>query len=134
MSTPVSIPAPSAGPPQRAADAHRHHNEGHGRRLTSAFEALEEFPALAESRNRLLRLVSEERPSTGDVVNAVESDVALVIAVLRLANQVEGKTRGRVESIVQAVELPLARIRPDARVACGHLRLLRALIGVGRRP
>ena len=105
MSTPVSIPAPSAGPPQRAADAHRHHNEGHGRRLTSAFEALEEFPALTESRNRLLRLVSEERPSTGDVVNAVESDVALVIAVLRLANQVEGKTRGRVESIVQAVEL-----------------------------
>ena len=30
-------------------------NEGHGRRLTAAFEALEAFPALAESRNRLLR-------------------------------------------------------------------------------
>ena len=33
----------------------RRHNEGHGRRLTAAFEALEAFPALAESRNRLLR-------------------------------------------------------------------------------
>ena len=33
----------------------RHQNEGHGRRLTMAFEALEAFPALAESRNRLLR-------------------------------------------------------------------------------
>ena len=32
-----------------------------------------------------------------DVVAAVESDVALVISVLRLANQVEGRTRGRVE-------------------------------------
>src|SRR5206468_6490438 len=83
----------------------RRHNEGHGRRLTAAFEALEAFPALAESRNRLLRLVKQERVSAGDVVAAVESDVALVISVLRLANQVEGKSRGKVESIVTAVEL-----------------------------
>jgi putative nucleotidyltransferase with HDIG domain len=83
----------------------RRHNEGHGRRLTAAFEALEAFPALAESRNRLLRLVKAERVSAGDVVAAVESDVALVISVLRLANQVEGKSRGKVESIVKAVEL-----------------------------
>ena len=37
----------------------RHQNEGHGRRLTMAFEALEAFPALAESRNRLLTVVSQ---------------------------------------------------------------------------
>src|SRR6266508_1203749 len=60
-----------------AAGAQRRHNEGHGRRLTAAFEALEAFPALAESRDRLLRL----------------------------ANQVEGRTRGRVESVVEAVDL-----------------------------
>jgi hypothetical protein len=30
---------------------------------TAAFEALEAFPALAESRNRLLRLLREERTS-----------------------------------------------------------------------
>jgi HD-like signal output (HDOD) protein len=88
-----------------AAGAQRRHNEGHGRRLTAAFEALEAFPALAESRDRLLRLVTAERISPGDVVAAVESDVALVIAVLRLANQVEGRSRGRVESVVEAVEL-----------------------------
>ena len=80
-------------------------NEGHGKRLTAAFEALELFPALAESRNRVLALVSEERPSTGDVVQAIESDVALVIAVLRLANSAESVKRGQVESIVGAVEL-----------------------------
>src|SRR5438309_9268597 len=83
----------------------RHHNEGHGRRLTAAFEALESFPALAESRNRLLRVVGAERVSTSEMVAAVESDVALIISVLRLANQVEGRTRGRVESIVKAVEI-----------------------------
>ena len=80
-------------------------NEGHGKRLTAAFEALELFPALAESRNRVLALVSEERPSTGDVVQAIESDVALVIAVLRLANSAESPKRGQVDSIVAAVEL-----------------------------
>src|SRR5215212_1557976 len=80
-------------------------NEGHGKRLTAAFEALELFPALAESRNRVLALVSEERPSTGDVVQAIESDVALVIAVLRLANAADSPRKSQVESIVGAVEL-----------------------------
>ncbi|MDX6733626.1 MAG: hypothetical protein QOC54_3574, partial [Baekduia sp.] len=101
-------PAATASSSQQhtpAADVQRRHNEGHGRRLTAAFEALEAFPALAESRNRLLRVVRQERVSTGEVVAAVESDVALVISVLRLGNQVEGKSRGKVESVVQAVEL-----------------------------
>ena len=53
----------------------------------------------------MLALVAEERPSTGDVVAAIESDVALVIAVLRLANKVEGRPQGSVESIVDAVEV-----------------------------
>ncbi len=56
-----------------------------------AFEALEAFPALAESRDRLLAVVSKDHVATADVVTAVESDVALIIAVLRLANQVAGQ-------------------------------------------
>src|SRR3978361_498890 len=80
----------------------RPRNEGHGKRLTAAFEALEVFPALAESRNRLLALIAEERPSTGDGGRAIESDVALVIAVLRLANSLEGPKRGQVDSVVTA--------------------------------
>jgi putative nucleotidyltransferase with HDIG domain len=83
----------------------RHHNEGHGRRLTAAFEALEAFPILVESRNRVMRLFEAGDPSTGDVVAAVEADVALTVAVLRLANQIEGRTRGRVDSAVAAVEV-----------------------------
>jgi putative nucleotidyltransferase with HDIG domain len=91
---PASAPAPTE----------RHQNEGHGRRLTLAFEALEAFPALAESRNRLLAVISKDHVATADIVTAVESDVALIIAVLRLANQAQGG-RGRVDTVVAAVEL-----------------------------
>jgi putative nucleotidyltransferase with HDIG domain len=83
----------------------RHQNEGHGRRLTMAFEALEAFPALAESRNRLLAVVSGDHVATADIVTAVESDVALIIAVLRVANQTQQSSRVRVDTVVSAVEL-----------------------------
>src|SRR3712207_9190388 len=83
MTTPARTPAALAN----------RHNEGHGRRLTAAFEALEAFPALAESRNRVLRVVREDRSSVGEVVQAVESDVALVITVLRIANRSRSEER-----------------------------------------
>jgi putative nucleotidyltransferase with HDIG domain len=86
------------------APGERHQNEGHGRRLTMAFEALEAFPALAESRNRLLAVISKDHVATADVVSAVESDVALIIAVLRLANRAEG-ARGKVDTAVGAVDV-----------------------------
>jgi putative nucleotidyltransferase with HDIG domain len=103
--------APEVGKPPRpltpasAVAVRQRHNEGHGRRLTAAFEALEAFPALAESRNRLLRLVREEQPSVADVVQAVESDVALVIAVLRIANRARSPKKGKVASIPEAVNI-----------------------------
>jgi len=93
--TPTTGNSPAAG----------RHNEGHGRRLTAAFEALEAFPALAESRNRLLRLVREEHASVGEMVAAVESDVALAIAVLRIANRAQSPKRGKLVSVPRAVEV-----------------------------
>jgi len=108
LPAPRRVASPRPGEPYAVVNSSR--NEGHGKRLTAAFEALELFPALAESRNRVLALVSEERPSTGDVVQAIESDVALVIAVLRLANGLESPKRGQVESIVGSVEF----LTPDA--------------------
>ena len=80
-----------------------------------AFEALEAFPALAESRDRLLTVVTKDHVATADVVTAVESDVALIIAVLRLANQVQGR-RGRVDTVVAAVEL----LTPQTVQVAGH--------------
>src|SRR5206468_4149204 len=88
----------------RPAGGHTHHNEGHGRRLTAAFEALENFPALAESRRRVLRVVSQDQPSVTDMVTAIESDVALVIAVMRLANK-HHASRGKVRSVPESIEI-----------------------------
>ncbi len=99
------LAAARADPIDPYAARERHHNEGHGRRLTAAFEALEAFPILVESRNRVMRLFEAGDPSTADVVAAVEADVALAVAVLRLANQIDGRTRGQVDSAVAAVEL-----------------------------
>src|SRR6202167_2679869 len=79
--------------------------EGHGRTLTAAFEALEGFPALAESRNRLLALVGGHRVPIAEVVEAVESDIALVVAVMRVANEVPTRGGAKVENIVDAVRI-----------------------------
>jgi HD-like signal output (HDOD) protein/DNA-binding CsgD family transcriptional regulator len=101
----ATIAPPAAGPTDPYASRERRHNEGHGRRLTSAFEALEAFPVLAESRNRLLRLFEGRDPSPGELVQTIEGDLALSITVLRLANQVDGSTKGRVDNAVLAVEV-----------------------------
>ncbi|MHB1467742.1 MAG: HDOD domain-containing protein [Solirubrobacteraceae bacterium] len=102
---PQGAGAREVGAPPEALDR----NEGHGRRLTNAFEALEHFPALVASRDRLLTLVSKENVATAEIVAAVESDVALMVAVLRLANRDNG-SRGKLETIQVAVE----RLSPAA--------------------
>jgi putative nucleotidyltransferase with HDIG domain len=101
--------SPSLSPPSLPTDPYasrdRRHNEGHGRRLTQAFEALEAFPVMAESRNRILRLFEDGVPSAHELVGAIEGDVALAIAVLRLANQVDGPHRGHVDSAARGVDV-----------------------------
>ncbi|MGD0456015.1 MAG: HDOD domain-containing protein [Solirubrobacteraceae bacterium] len=67
------------------------------------FEALEAFPALTESRDRLMSALGSDHPCTADVSAAVESDVALVAAVLRSANAAL-PSRSTVDTIVGAVE------------------------------
>ena len=44
------------------------------------------MPALAESRNRVLRVLLDPDSREEDLITAIESDVALVVAVMRLAN------------------------------------------------
>jgi putative nucleotidyltransferase with HDIG domain len=78
--------------------------EGQGRRLTAAFEALDRFPALVEPRDRLLQLIREDHPPAGGIVSAVESDVALSVAVLRWANGARNGS-GPVTSVPAAVEV-----------------------------
>jgi putative nucleotidyltransferase with HDIG domain len=74
-----------------------------GSRLAEAFEAVERFPVLIESRERVIAAATAENPRIGDLVEAVESDVALAISVLRFANR-GGLVAGGVGSVPEAIE------------------------------
>ena len=69
-------------------------------RLAEAFDAFDTFPALAQSRDRLLALLDAEQPPVAAIVAAIESDIALTIRVMREANRGSART----DSIVKAVE------------------------------
>src|ERR1700712_5090166 len=58
-----------------------------GSRLAEAFEAVERFPVLIESRERVIAAATAETTRVGELVETVESDVALAISVLRFANR-----------------------------------------------
>ncbi len=77
--------------------------------MIRAFEALEGFPALVDSRDRLLGPAGGHGGTIAAVVAAVESDVALVVAVMRLANQLPSGA-SKLETIPEAVRM----LGPDA--------------------
>ena len=102
--SPAVRPADADRPAVQRARAMRH-GEGHGRRLTAAFEALEGFPALAESRNRLLALVGGHRVPIAEVVEAVESDIALSSPSCASPTRCPPAAAREVENIVDAVRI-----------------------------
>lgn len=75
-----------------------------GARLAAAFEAVEKFPVLMESRARVMRAATAETARVGELVEAVEADVGLAIAVLRIANR-SGTPGGMVGSVPAAIEI-----------------------------
>ena len=81
-----------------------------GARLASAFESVERFPALVEARAKVLEAATADQPRIGDLVDAVESDVALTISVLRFANR---SGNGDVASVPSAIEV----LRPSGVLA-----------------
>ena len=75
-----------------------------GTRLAEAFEAVERFPVLIESRERVIAATTAETARVGDIVAAVEGDVALTIAVLRQANR-GGIVAGGIAGVPAALEV-----------------------------
>jgi putative nucleotidyltransferase with HDIG domain len=75
-----------------------------GARLAAAFEAVERFPVLAESQTRVMKAATAETARVAELVEAVESDVALTIAVLRAANR-GGTPPGGAATIPEAVDV-----------------------------
>ncbi|MEX0971956.1 MAG: HDOD domain-containing protein [Solirubrobacterales bacterium] len=74
-----------------------------GARLAAAFEAVEKFPALIESRARVMQAATAETSRVGELVAAVEADVALTIAVLRFANRTSSS--GGIGGVPAAVDV-----------------------------
>ncbi|HEX8075104.1 MAG TPA: HDOD domain-containing protein [Thermoleophilaceae bacterium] len=97
--TAVATAAPAAPP---SASASTSVARGHGHRLLEAIEAFERFPALEYSRDRLVDLLAAEAV-TEEIVAAVESDAALVIAVLRAANVGRTTTKRAICGVPDAV-------------------------------
>jgi putative nucleotidyltransferase with HDIG domain len=75
-----------------------------GSRLAAAFESVERFPVLIESRERVMQAATLEPARVSELVETVESDIALTIAVLRLANH-NSSTPSGVASIPEAVDM-----------------------------
>lgn len=78
---------------EASRDPYRH-------RIPAAFDRLSALPALRESRNRLLKVLLTVDHSVDDLIDAIESDLALVVAVLRAANNSGAK---KVATIPEAV-------------------------------
>jgi putative nucleotidyltransferase with HDIG domain len=64
---------------------------------------MERFPALAESRRRLLSALERPEPGLAELLPVVESDLGLAIAVLRAANR-PGRFRREVSTLRAALE------------------------------
>jgi putative nucleotidyltransferase with HDIG domain len=101
MPRPTKEPAATSG---RAKGARTRSRGSGGRRLANAFELIERMPALSESRERLLRLTAKTGAEEEEIVEAVEADAALAIAVVRAANEGQAPGRGSVSGVPQAVE------------------------------
>ncbi len=75
-----------------------------GLRLADAFDIVSTLPALSEARDRLTRAAEAPSVDPAEVVDAVESDSGLTIAVMRAANN-GGSLGGGCENVRHAVEL-----------------------------
>jgi putative nucleotidyltransferase with HDIG domain len=75
-----------------------------GARLAAAFEAVEKFPILMESRERVMRAATAETARVGELVETVEADVGRTIAAQRFANR-SGSTAGGIATIPEAVDV-----------------------------
>ena len=95
--------ARSNGAPPKAGSASENKIARGGRRLASAFEVVSELPALAEAQRRVTLACEREGSSPTELAEAIESDVAIVIAVMSAANDVGGP-RGRTGGVREAIE------------------------------
>jgi len=101
-----------------------------GKRLAKAFETVSRMPALDESRRRLIRITEGQGSSPSEVAEAVESDAALAIAVMRAANNGDGPP-ARVGGVREAVD---ALSPAGVRAIAGRVDTYDTFDAAGMRP
>jgi putative nucleotidyltransferase with HDIG domain len=73
--------------------------------IPAAFKQLEEVPAMTESRQRLLRALRAQSPCHDAAIRAIESDIGLTVATLRMANSIDSGYRRGVATIPRAFDV-----------------------------
>jgi putative nucleotidyltransferase with HDIG domain len=73
--------------------------------VPAAFKQLNEVPAVTESRQHLLRALRAQSPSPDAAIQAIESDIGLTVATLRMANRVDSGYRRGVATIPRAFDV-----------------------------
>ena len=87
---PVSAPAPDS--------------RGRARALATALARVTRLPALRESRERLDALLASPTTAEGELLDVVEADLALAVAVIRAANALsDGGVGGSITTVPDAV-------------------------------
>jgi len=76
----------------------------YGPGLIASMALLEEPPILPESRTRLAAALAKPRGALSDIVQAIETDIGLALAVTARANRLPDRPRGGIASIPEAVQ------------------------------
>lgn len=75
-----------------------------GSRLAEAFESVGKFPALSDARDRVMKAATADLVRPGEIVDAIEADIGLTIAVMRMANGARSWS-GEVSTIAEAADV-----------------------------
>ena len=115
MPSPLALlDPPSPGGGSRVARLHNGSRGTGGDRLLAAFHDVEKFPALRKSRDAVLDTLRDTSAGPSAVIEVIESDPALVIAMLRAAGR--HTPRRRPVAVTEAVaDLSPAEIADAAR-------------------
>jgi putative nucleotidyltransferase with HDIG domain len=94
----------------RPATAAHHAPRGPGERLLEAVTAFESFPVLAYARDRMLRCLDSPGSTPVEAADVIESDPALTIGLLRLADRENAGGGRSVSGVLDALTV----VRPSS--------------------
>ena len=102
---PVSDPESPAAASETPASAPPRPGRQHERRLLAAFDAIDLFPCLQASRDRILVALDASPVEQATVIAVIESDLALAMRMLRETRRLVGREHALHGTIPEAAEI-----------------------------